>query len=260
MDIRSSRLPLAAAALLVLLFLSACSTVRDAVGGGDATPEVTATATDEPPVLARSFIGNTGGLGVSIRSDCATNARAGGAWAESTEVQILQRGEGRCEGWSLAAVNGATSWVSQRYLVTGQPGAASATLANAPTPSVTTTTPAPTTASTPRPSSPSTPTPAATTNPGAPVPPMSLYGPVNQQDTVGVLVNGQPCVTLGTIEEPASPTGYLWSTLLGAGQCGATNGSAITFTLNGAPTNEQLEWSPGGTPPDPATGISLTLR
>jgi len=265
MDIRTSRLPLALAALVVLLLASACSTVRDAIDGDDPTPELIATAvpTTEPTPLARHYIGNTGGLGVSLRSDCATDARLAGAWAESTEVAVLQEGEGRCAGWTLAEVNGTTSWVSHLYLITDAPAsAAPVTLASAPAPSTNAApqTPVSTATITPANAPASTPTSAPVTNPGAPVPPMALYGPANQGDIIGILVDGGYCRAVSTIEEPASPTGYLWSTLLSAGQCGATAGSTLTFTLNGASASEQLEWSPGGTPPNLAYGITLTTR
>jgi hypothetical protein len=260
---RMSRHPLRLASLLALtatlLLSAACSEVRDAISSDDSpTSEVTATATTDPTPLAAHYIGNTGGLGVSLRSDCTIEARLANAWPESTQVQLLQLGEGRCEGWSLAEVNGVTSWVSQHYLTSDAP-AAPTLLASAP---------APTPAATDAPTTPSpSPTPhpqvtatATSTSAAAPLPPVTLYGPAAQHDTILILIDGQPCITVNAAPEPATPTGYLWYTQLPLGQCDAHTGSLITFTLNGLPTNEQLEWTAGGTPPNATTGLTLTLR
>ena len=246
-------------ALIALLLTSACSDIRDAISGDESTPTSEATLPPpEPTPLATHYIGNTGGLGVSLRSDCATDARIGNAWPETTEVQLLQLGEGRCEGWSLAQVDGVTSWVSQRYLLSEGPGsvalpASVPSIASAPAPpaglSGDATAPSP------------SPTPVApSTFAAAPIPPMYLYGPAAQDDAVLILIDGQPCITATPIPEPAAATGYLWSTQISAGQCDALTGSLITFALNGAPTNQQLEWVAGGTPPNAATGVVLTLR
>ena len=252
------RLPALLALTATLLLSAACSEVRDAIDRDDSpTSEVTTTATPDPTPLAAHYIGNTGGLGVSLRSDCTTDARLATAWPESTRVQLLQLGEGRCQGWSLAQVNGVTSWVSQHYLTSDAP-AATTLLASAPAP----TAPAP--AATDAPTTPSpTPTPeptATSTSSAAPLPPVTLYGPAAQHDSILILIDGQPCLTLQAAPEPAAPTGYLWYTQLPLGQCDAHIGSLITFTLNGAPTTQQLEWSAGGTPPNPTTGLTLTPR
>ncbi len=255
---RPLRLTALIALTATLLLSAACSEVRDAISRDESpTSELTATATTDPTPLTAHYIGNTGGLGVSLRSDCTTEARLATAWPDSTRVQLLQLGEGRCEGWSLAEVNGVTSWVSQHYLTSDTPAAATL-LGSAPAP----TTPAPAATDAPTTPSPSpTPEPTATsTSSAAPLPPVTLYGPAAQHDSILILIDGQSCITLQAAPEPASPTGYLWYTQLPLGQCDAHIGSLITFTLNGLPTNEQLEWSAGGTPPNAATGLTLTLR
>jgi hypothetical protein len=89
---------------------------------------------------------------------------------------------------------------------------------------------------------------------------MIVYGPAARGTSVLLLVDGRPCKTAEAFDEPASATGQLWSTQVLAGECDAHVGSSITFALNGAPTNEQIEWSAGGVPPDVAVGVSLTLR
>ncbi len=262
-----SRPSLLLVAFAALLITAACSNLRDAIGGDGSTPTPEATSPAEgnaaldstssaSAALATRYIGNTGGLGVSLRSDCATDARIASGWAETTEVRLLELGEGRCLGWSLAEAQGVTSWVSQLYLVSERPAAAAAP---ATVPSIVSA-PAPPPADSGQTAT-ASPSPGATATslPGtSPVPPMFLYGPAAQYDSVLILVDGQPCITVDPVPEPAAVTGYLWSTQLLLGQCDAHQGSVITFTLNGAPTNEQLQWSAGGMPPNPTAGISLT--
>lgn len=251
--------------LLALALTGGCSQVRDAINGDESTP--TDAATDEvstaseaqpsaTPDLVTNVIGNTGGLGVSLRSDCTTDARIEGAWAETTEVQILEQGTGRCEGWSRARAHGVTTWVSQSYLVTGAPAVTVGLAAPAPpTNTQPTGTPAPTLTPTPT----VTPTATPSTSGGAPVPPMVLYGPIASGDSVLVLVDRQPCKTAPAVADATSPTGHLWLVQIEQNECGAQTGSTLSFALNGADTNEQLEWSPGAVPPNIATGLTLTL-
>lgn len=261
------RLPWLLALLVTLALAGGCSQLRDIVDGDDPTPTPDATTegraaleSESPatPTLTTNYIGNTGGLGVSLRSDCTTDARIEGAWPETTEVQLLEQGTGRCEGWSQATANGVTTWVSQSYLVSKSPVAPAVGLAA----------PAPPTnnepIATPTPTSSPTPTVAPTTTPsnsgGAPVPPMVLYGPIASGDSVLILVDRQSCKTVTAIADVTSPTGHLWLVQIEQDECGAQTGSTLSFALNGADTNEQLEWSPGAVPPNIAAGLTLTLR
>jgi len=253
-------------ALAALLLTGACAELRDVVNGDEATPEpeasaaptatesaaaleATAPAADEPETR---YIGNTGGLGVSLRSDCATAARIAGGWAEATEVLLLDSDDARCEGWHRAEVQGVTSWVSELYLVQQRP-----TVAVAPSGS---SAPAPPAGSGTTAGAAPTPPPSSTSPPSSGAAPMIVYGPASAGDAVLVLIDGRPCKTISAVPEAASATGHLWSTQISAGECNAHIGSAITFALDGAPTNERLEWSAGGVPPNVATGVSLTLR
>jgi hypothetical protein len=265
-EIRGFRPPsLLLGALAALLLTGACAELRDVVSGDEATPEPEAsaapTATTESDAALEAtapaeaepetrYIGNTGGLGVSLRSDCATDARIAGGWAEATEVLLLDSDDTRCEGWHQAEAQGVTSWVSELYLVQQRPTVAPSG-ASAPAPpaaSGSTTGAAP------------TPPPSSTSPPSSGAAPMIVYGPASAGAAVLVLVDGRPCKTIAAVSEPASATGHLWSTQISAGECNAHIGSAITFALNGAPTNERLEWAAGGVPPNVATGVSLTLR
>ena len=61
-------------------------------------------------------IANTGGSGVSMRRQCARDARVGGVIDDRAVVTILKRGAGDCAGWSFVAVGSVSSWVNDRYL------------------------------------------------------------------------------------------------------------------------------------------------
>ncbi len=80
----------------------------------DAQPEE-----DSRPQVALA-IGNTGGIGVVLRDQCAAGARLPGfGWGDGQVVGVLADGLGSCAGWRLveAAGDGATSWVSDEFLV-----------------------------------------------------------------------------------------------------------------------------------------------
>ncbi|MXY15732.1 MAG: hypothetical protein F4Y57_01665, partial [Acidobacteria bacterium] len=90
-------------------------------GTGDDTPARTsasgeAAAAEQQP---RLVIGNTGGVGVSHRNDCADAARLPRfGWHDGTVVEVVSEGQGRCAGWlSVRAADGVTSWVREQYLV-----------------------------------------------------------------------------------------------------------------------------------------------
>ena len=84
---------------------------EDAGGGAparDAAPE-------QPAVLV---IGNTGGVGVSHRSDCSDEARLPRfGWDDGQEVEVVEEGAGRCAGWLRVRAGEVTSWVRERYLL-----------------------------------------------------------------------------------------------------------------------------------------------
>ena len=86
------------------------------------TSTVIATPTPQPtpePVVART-IGNTDGTGVALRDDCDDDARfsaRGEGWAETTQVELLEEGEGRCAGWVQVEANGVASWVREEYVI-----------------------------------------------------------------------------------------------------------------------------------------------
>jgi len=134
-----------------------------------------ASATPEGMVLgATMHIGDTGGTGVSLRSDCTEAARTPGALAEGTEVTVLQIGADDCEGWFVVRAGQTATWVSEIYLVEGE-GTAASTVASSGTGSTagtgsaasssggTTTTTTVPAASTPKPAATKAPTPALPT-------------------------------------------------------------------------------------------------
>lgn len=59
---------------------------------------------------------SAGGTGVSLRSDCTDAARAGGAWTDNTQVDVVEYGSGRCAGWTRGTTGAVTSWVRDEYL------------------------------------------------------------------------------------------------------------------------------------------------
>jgi hypothetical protein len=81
-------------------------------GGLQATAEATTPATG-----GTASIGNTGGTGVSLRSDCADDARTPGAWADTVVVTVLEFGTDTCAGWTYVAAEGTETWVRDEYLV-----------------------------------------------------------------------------------------------------------------------------------------------
>ena len=95
---------------------------------GDQSAVGEATAT----VLGSRYIGNSGGSRVSLRSDCEDSARVDGSWPEGAAVVLLEPGEGRCEGWTMVAGAGGSSWVREQYLVEEQPATVAASGGSAP--------------------------------------------------------------------------------------------------------------------------------
>jgi len=94
------------------------------------TADATASTTPEGTVLGATMrIGETGGTGVSLRSDCAEAAREPGAIADGVEVTVLQIGSGDCEGWFVVRAGEVASWVSETYLVEGE-GTGASTVAS----------------------------------------------------------------------------------------------------------------------------------
>ena len=86
------------------------------------TPTPTATPTETPgtTLSLERAIGNSDGDGVSIRDDCEDGARisvAGGGWPEGQNIEVIEIGSGRCEGWLLAQADDVASWVREEYVV-----------------------------------------------------------------------------------------------------------------------------------------------
>ena len=91
-----------------------------------ASPSATPTPKPEPtsvpiaaPVLR--YIGDTGGEGVSLRSDCSDEARAAGGLHEGADVFVEEEGVGQCVGWSVVSSGATRTWVRDDYLVDEPP-------------------------------------------------------------------------------------------------------------------------------------------
>lgn len=126
--------------LIALLLVAACKSEAELEAeraerdGGSATATATVVASptsdtptpaptsvtvaDEPAVL---YVANTGGSGVSLRSDCRTEARIAGAWPEGKRVEVVEAGSGACEGWTMAASGSTETWIDDRYLSSSAP-------------------------------------------------------------------------------------------------------------------------------------------
>ena len=151
--------------LLMLVLLGACKsqaqidreratlagtplpTATIAAASSNASPEPSTVVATEDASAVR-YVANTGGDGISLRSDCRADARVAGAWTEGTEVEVIEQGAGDCDGWTLASVGSTETWVSNRYLsVTSPPIASggSTSVGSTPAPSIGTPSPTATT-------------------------------------------------------------------------------------------------------------------
>ena len=155
---RTSPLAWLAVGLLLVLALTGCKSEeqlateraeREGTSVPTATVATTATATAPtatataptatPEVVATSpiarYVANTGGDGISLRSDCRNDARIAGAWTEGTRVEVVQVGSGDCDGWTLTASGSTETWVSNQYLASNAPSTAVRPAGSTSTPS-----------------------------------------------------------------------------------------------------------------------------
>lgn len=87
-------------------------------------------------------------------------------------------------------------------------------------------------------------------------PPDTYYGAgIAAGDVVTASIGGALC---GRAVVGASG---IWSITVAAGGCGgaARDGATVTFAVNGVPAEQTAKWRAGGTPDDPAAGITLTV-
>ena len=143
-----------------------------------ATSEAEASATETPEVT--SYIGLTGGVGVSLRDRCDDSARIGGSLAEGTLVRVLPVDTDSCPEWSFVAAGDQETWVRNKYLASDPPAPGASS-------------PAPSGGTAAQPSA--TPTVA----PGASGQPMFLSGSTKANTVVNVYVGGRPC-RQGTVQ------------------------------------------------------------
>ena len=87
---------------------------------------------------------------------------------------------------------------------------------------------------------------------------MTLYGPADSADSqIVVFVDGVECTTASV---QASGDGFLWlATVGGDDGCEASDGSEVSFTVDGQAANETVSWESAGAPEDVANGITLTV-
>ena len=70
---------------------------------------------------------------------------------------------------------------------------------------------------------------------------MTVYGPAENADTVGRDLGRWRGLQgrRDPARKRASSTGYLWATTIAEGECGAGDGSVLTFTINGEAAAEE---------------------
>lgn len=84
-------------------------------------------------------------------------------------------------------------------------------------------------------------------------PPATMYGTTTAGAKVEALIGGKVCQTV-----TAGADGFWQMQISEGGTCGAADGAAISFTLNGAACTATETWKAGGAPKVVATGASLT--
>ena len=109
-------------------------------GSGATTDVVTSAATTtaetaeavSPPQTR--YVGHTSGVGVSLRDGYTAGARIDGAWPEGRQGEVILRGLGECEGWSVLSSGGTTSWVSNAFLSPNKPRSTNQVVSSKPAP------------------------------------------------------------------------------------------------------------------------------
>ena len=201
-----------------------------------------ATSSTADPLGAESapgdlLIANTGGRGVSLRTDCTADARAPGALAEGQAVTLQAAGSGRCDGWSLVSAGTESTWVEQQFL---EP-AGDATLASAASTAETSTTSPPTTTPTTTPTAAPTAAPTASPMPTGEEQAAVWFGSVEASpgQSVAAWIDGVPCDT-STATGAEGAASYFLRVSSSSG-CSVTTG-----TIDGAPASATGSWSAGG--------------
>ena len=86
-------------------------------------------------------------------------------------------------------------------------------------------------------------------------PPATVYGTVAAGDVVEAFVGGVSCGSA-----TADATGFWMMQIEETAPCSPSDSDPVTFTLNGAATEDTGSiWQAGGAPVDAANGITLTL-
>lgn len=187
-------------------------------------PEAELASTSSPtpqarPSLTLRYVAGTGGSGVAIRDACEQGARSGGAWAEGTGVRLMDSTSEGCDGWSLVAGPGITSWVRDEYLATTPPPV---------TPRAAAAPPLQVTAAPPPPRSEN---------------PMWVFGTAPPGSLIVIFVGGRFCAS-----ELADSVVGIWGSEIGPEDpCDPQLAESLTFSVNGsfATGSPALRWAPG---------------
>jgi len=84
-------------------------------------------------------------------------------------------------------------------------------------------------------------------------PPATFYGTAEAGDEITATIDGTECASA-----TAGADGFWQLQVPEGGDCGASDGDTVGFTINGAAAEETETWQAGGAPSDVANGVSLT--
>jgi hypothetical protein len=86
-------------------------------------------------------------------------------------------------------------------------------------------------------------------------PPATYFGAgLTEGDSVEAFIGSQSCGST-----TVTPAGEWVIVVAVDAPCSPVSGAAVSFTVNGSTAEEQLTWEPGGSPPNLATGLALTV-
>jgi hypothetical protein len=84
-------------------------------------------------------------------------------------------------------------------------------------------------------------------------PPATFYGTAEAGDEITATIDGEECASA-----TAGADGFWQLQVPEGGDCGASDGDTVGFTLNGTAAEETETWQAGGAPSNVAEGVTLT--
>jgi hypothetical protein len=84
-------------------------------------------------------------------------------------------------------------------------------------------------------------------------PPATFYGTAEAGDEITATIDDEECASA-----TAGADGFWQLQVPEGGDCGASDGDTVGFTINGTAADETETWQAGGAPSDVANGVTLT--